>query len=112
MRSSAKRTRDFSFISWIKSQPCVVCEKHSLHLFAKRFSPSQAHHAGHRGLSQRADDRTCIPLCWTHHDRNSPHSVHTLGRKFWQFYRLDRAEVIAEMNRRYELETGTEEIAA
>ena len=105
MRSSAHRIRDFAFISWIKSQPCVVCEKHSFNLFTKRFAPSQAHHAGHRGLSQLADDRTCIPLCWTHHDRNSPHSIHSLGRNFWRVYSLDRNAIIEEMNARYELET-------
>lgn len=104
MRSAAKRERDWAFISWIKRQACIVCEMHSFKLFTQRFNPSQAHHAGHRGLSQRADDRTCIPLCWTHHDRNSPHSIHTLGRKFWEFYQLDRAQVIEEMQRRYELE--------
>jgi hypothetical protein len=26
-----------------------------------------AHHAGARGLGQRADDRTAIPLCRRHH---------------------------------------------
>jgi hypothetical protein len=108
MRSSAHRIRDWAYLSWIKRQVCIVCEKHAINvgnLFTRKFSPSQAHHAGHRGLSQRADDRTCIPLCWTHHDRNSPHSVHTLGRKFWQFYSIDRQAIIEEMNRRYELET-------
>jgi hypothetical protein len=104
MRSAAYRIRDWLYISWIKSQPCIVCEKHAFNLFTKRFSPSQAHHAGYRGLSQRADDRTCIPLCWTHHDRNSPHSIHTLGRKFWEFYQLDRQATIEEMQRRYAME--------
>jgi hypothetical protein len=27
----------------------------------------QAHHAGDRGLGQRAHDRTAIPLCLLHH---------------------------------------------
>ena len=39
-----------------------------------------AHHAGQRGLSQRASDSTAIPLCWRHHDRGSSLSIHTLGK--------------------------------
>lgn len=29
--------------------------------------PLQAHHAGSRGVGQRAPDDTCIPLCRRHH---------------------------------------------
>ncbi len=28
---------------------------------------TEAHHAGERGLSQRAHDWTCVPLCMLHH---------------------------------------------
>lgn len=99
-----KQRRDFIYLSWIASQPCVVCELQRV----AQFNRSYAHHAGQRGLSQRAPDRTAIPLCWRHHDRNSSSSVHTLGKEFWKRYRLDRVEIIRELNERYELETDRE----
>jgi hypothetical protein len=109
MRSQTRKNEDPAYKAWIRTQPCVVCVAHALYLFLKRGRPSEAHHAGQRGLSQKADDRTCIPLCWTHHDRRSPHSVHSLGKNFWTFYRLNRSEIIEEMNRRYEFERETEQ---
>ena len=45
-------------------------------------------------------------LCWRHHDRLSSISIHTLGKRFWEVYRLERGAVIAELQTRYELETG------
>jgi hypothetical protein len=102
MTRYAQRPRDFAFMSWIKSQQCAVCEK----LRLINFGSIYAHHAGAHGLSQKSSDRTCIPLCWRHHDRGSSQSIHTLGKRFWVVYGLDRAALIAELNRRYDEETG------
>jgi len=102
MTRYSQRPRDFAFMSWIKCQQCAVCEK----LRLINFGTVYAHHAGQRGTGQKADDRTCIPLCWRHHDRGSSSSIHTLGKRFWGTYGLDRAALIAEYNERYELETG------
>lgn len=96
----SSRPRDFLFMSWVRAQPCIVCERqHSPHL-----TRTYAHHAGQRAFARKADDRTCIPLCWKHHDRLSPVSIHTLGVRFWSVYELDRNQVIAEINERYEQE--------
>jgi hypothetical protein len=97
-----QRPRDFSYMAWITLQTCCVCEsQHS-----PQFSKSYAHHAGPRGLSQKSPDRTCIPLCWRHHDRNSTASIHSLGKRFWGVYGLDRNALIREYNERYESECG------
>lgn len=102
MTAYAKRPRDFAYLAWVASQQCIVCEsQHKLQL-----SRSYAHHAGQRGLGRRADDRTAIPLCWRHHDRLSSISIHALGKRFWEVYRLERGAVIAELQTRYEIETG------
>jgi hypothetical protein len=102
MNSYKQRSRDFAYLWWIKTQPCCVCEaQHHPHL-----TTTYAHHAGARGLGQKADDRTAIPLCWRHHDRGSSASIHTLGKWFWGRYGLDRNAVIAELQARYEGETG------
>ena len=107
MRTSAKRPRDFAYLSWIVSQQCIVCEsQHTL-----QTGRTYAHHAGQRGLSQRASDSTAIPLCWRHHDRGSSLSIHTLGKLFWTVYRMERGKVIAELQERYRNETGWREAA-
>jgi hypothetical protein len=98
----SKRPRDWAYMSFIKSQQCCVCEK----LRLINFGRIEAHHAGPRGLSQKSPDRTCIPLCWRHHDRNSTASIHSLGKRFWLVYGLDRNALIREYNERYESECG------
>jgi hypothetical protein len=45
----------------------------------------QAHHAGERGLGQKADDSTCIPLCFAHH-----HDWHRAGGMFAGWSRAER----------------------
>jgi len=96
---------DEAFKSWVRSQHCIVCELLRLPI---TFGRTECHHAGHRGLGQSADDKTCIPLCWRHHSRNSSVSVHTLGKLFWARFKLDRFAVIAEVRRRYFMEKGGE----
>ncbi len=48
--------------------------------------PVQAHHAGERGLGQRAHDRTCIPLCLKHHQ-----AWHDSGKPFAGWTKEERA---------------------
>jgi len=102
MNTYKQRPRDFSYMSFIKSQQCCACEK----LRLLNFGTIYAHHAGPHGLSQKSPDRTCIPLCWRHHDRNSTASIHTLGKRFWLVYGLDRNALIEELNARYDSECG------
>jgi hypothetical protein len=102
MTSYKQRPRDFAYMAWIRGLQCCVCEK----LRLINFGTIYAHHAGQRAFGRKADDRTSIPLCWRHHDRGSSTSIHTLGKRFWVVYGLDRAELIREYNERYEAETG------
>lgn len=107
MTAYSQRPRDVAYMLWIKTQQCVACEALRLISFGRIY----AHHAGPHGLAQKAPDRTCIPLCWRHHDRGSPASIHSLGKRFWGRYGLDRGAVIADLNQRYENETGWREAA-
>lgn len=102
MSNYKDRPRDFPYMAFIRNQQCIVCE--SQH--KPNFGSTYAHHAGPRAFGRKAEDRTCIPLCWRHHDRSSSLSIHTLGKRFWAVYKLDRAAVVAELHERYELETG------
>jgi hypothetical protein len=109
MRKRQASPPDPTYLAWVRCQSCIICEL--LGLFPRTFRKCEAHHAGPRGLGQTADDHTAIPLCWRHHDRNSPVSIHTLGVKFWGRFKLDRFAVIAEVRRRYLVEHG-EDLAA
>lgn len=58
------RLRDRDFMVWVKGQPCCAA---GLEGGTGCEGEVQAHHAGRRGMSQKAEDRTCIPLCRRHH---------------------------------------------
>ena len=59
--SYARRPRDLVFMRWARRQPCAARE------LGGCSGHVQADHAGHRGLGQKAVDRSCIALCETHH---------------------------------------------
>lgn len=71
----AARTPDAeaqAFVAWVRTRQCrvwwmvhhgeVVCG-----VWTECLGVIHAHHAGERGLGQKADDWTCIPLCARHH---------------------------------------------
>jgi hypothetical protein len=59
---AVERERFFDFMWFVKLQPCLLRE------LGDCEGAIQADHAGlDRGLSQKADDRTCIPMCDKHH---------------------------------------------
>ena len=93
---------DEPYKSWIRLLPCVVC-------FTWRFRIAgysgmvECAHVGERGLGQKCHDRQTLPLCVFHH-RTGPHSAHAIGKRFWGYWKLDRFELIADHNRRYERE--------
>lgn len=53
---------DGNYIAWVKQQPCCARGRGD-----ECSGVIEAHHAGRKGLSQKAHDRTCIPLCVRHH---------------------------------------------
>lgn len=61
--SYRRRPRDLDRMRWIKRQPCAARGVVDT-LCCGRV---EADHAGERGLGQKADDDTCIPLCQQHH---------------------------------------------
>ena len=85
--------RDSAYLAWLRKLPCIVCGK-------QRFV--EAAHVGERGLGQKCPDRQALPLCSWHH-RMGPESQHVLGRNFFQKHGLNRFNLIAEYNRKYEL---------
>lgn len=52
---------DRPYVLWVKHQPCLLAGSGGCD------GPVHAHHAGERGLGQKAGDDTCVPLCMLHH---------------------------------------------
>ena len=83
-----------AYWDWVREQPCAVCRS--------RFRVEAAH-VGMRGLAQKCNGFEVIPLCRWHHGRGFPESHHTLGKRFWGYFGLDRYEVIGRYQRLYGL---------
>lgn len=68
-----KRIRDREHLSFVASQPCLICGRR----------PAQAHHlrfAQRRGMGLKVSDEYTVPVCNTHHD-----DIHRTGdeRAWW-----------------------------
>ena len=100
--SGRQPARDEDYRRWNGALPCIVC---SLPNRGQQQYPTEAAHVGDRGLRQKSSDRETISLCAWHH-RIGPESHHVLGRNFWTRWGIDRDRLIAEFNRRYEMELG------
>lgn len=90
------RILDPKFLKFVRTQPCSVpgCKS--------EFKVIEASHVGIRGLGQKCSDRESLPLCAAHHTWGVL-SHHRLGKSFWRVHRLNRAALIVELNRLYEI---------
>lgn len=86
------RKGDRNYLRWLTTQPCAVCG-------AMGTDPA---HVGERGMGEKCPDREAIPLCPRHHRRQFPQSHHSLGKGFWLFHELDKAEQIKKYNDLYD----------
>ena len=102
--------RDCIYLRFIRTLPCVVCATWALKI-PGYYGWVEAAHVGERGLGQKCPDQETLPLCVWHH-RAGPKSVHVLGRKFWEFWKLDRFKLIAEHVERFQKEHEKDENAA
>lgn len=92
------RKRDKARLAWIHTLPCAICERAGLN----QTTISEAAHLGKRGLGQRPPDDTAVPLCWTHHARQSRESVHSLGKAFWEKWGVTAEELIRQYQKMFE----------
>ena len=60
----ARRVRDFDFMGWVKTQPCLLAGVADA---GPCSGVTEADHAGDRGMGQKSSDNTCVPLCSEHH---------------------------------------------
>jgi hypothetical protein len=75
-----RRERDVPYMLWVKRQPCMlrqICPHPSMPVgFATTPCEGrvEADHMGARGTGQKADDRTCVPMCRRHHSERHAHA--------------------------------------
>ncbi len=99
---------DLDYVFWIKMRPCAAqliegCGD------CNPVWPCDGHHAGQRGLGQRAHDHTCVPLCRLHH--TAWHDAHPPFRGWNANKRREwSAVVIAENRELYLLVRGPNSI--
>lgn len=90
------RRPDKDYLAFIHTQPCICKNSNCSGVI-------HAHHAGLRGLGQKASDDTALPLCSFHH-LESPLSIHRYGKNFWEFWELDKEVEIARLQALYAAE--------
>lgn len=59
---------------WTKRQPCIVRHMPPSDVRTLCLGPVEADHMGARGMGQKADDSTCVPMCQGHHRERHDHA--------------------------------------
>ncbi len=60
----ARRVRDVDYMRSVRGLPCMLS---GVARAGVCNGDVEADHAGDRGVGQKADDKTCIPMCRKHH---------------------------------------------
>lgn len=93
--SSVRRgpPRDEAYKDWIRTLPCVACGIHGR---------SEAAHTGiDGGMSMKASDYSCVPLCADCH-RQAPGAYHRVGKRaFERASGVCFAETVARLEREW-----------
>jgi hypothetical protein len=86
--------RDQAYLAWIREMPCIACGVEGR---------SEAAHTGtDGGMSQKASDYSCVPLCADCH-RQAPGAYHRAGKgTFEQRHGLCLGRVVAQLNRQWQ----------
>jgi hypothetical protein len=67
------RERAFGYMTWVRSQPCVLWSMRGSIAVAAGVTatpcggPTEADHAGDRGIGRKSKDGETIPICKQHH---------------------------------------------
>lgn len=84
----SKPVRDPEYLRFVKRLPCAVC--------CKTWGVDPCH-TGPHGISQKASDLLCIPLCRVHHQEYD-----SAPREFATKHGLDVPALITKLNGLYE----------
>ena len=93
--------RDERYKAFLRGFPCVGC--------GTMRKAREAAHIGPHGLSQKASDLDCLPMCGECH-RSGPQALHKIGPvKFQEKRGIDFAALARIFRRFYRLKHGTPE---
>src|SRR6185369_14296789 len=101
-RASVLRTgpaRDPKYRAFVRTWTCVVC-RITAEMGSLFHCRVEAAHTGPHGISQKASDHTCVPLCRKHHTELD----HQIGKAFWKKYGLNRTAIISQLRAQYAAE--------
>lgn len=94
--------RDAAFITWLHTQPCVVCGA----CLAYGFDRIEA---AHLESVRYGDVENAVSLCGSRHHRDGKFSLHQLGRqKFERRWKLDLQAQAVRLYATYLRETGND----
>lgn len=103
----ASRERDTEYMRFVKTLTCAASSAtwaampwHIDPVHVRCRGPIEADHMGARGVGRKADDRTCVPMCQSHHRDRTDHAglfKHATKDQL----RTWRAQVIAETQAAY-----------
>src|ERR1051325_8768537 len=86
--------RDTRYRAWIRTLPCAVC--------GSKWRVEAAHTGSDGGMSQKASDYSCVPLCrYCHTGRRG--AYHQIGkREFERRYGINLTEFVRALNLKWE----------
>ena len=83
--------RDEDYKAWVRTLPCPACG-------VERRSEA-AHTGSDGGMSLKASDHSCVPLCSDCHTQ-APGAYHRVGRRaFERRHGISLAAIVAQLNR-------------
>ena len=98
IRRYVKPLKDSAYLRFIRRFPCVSCGS------SRRV---EAAHIGPRGLGERTDDCSALPICFTCH-QDGKDALHKIGPERFQIvHGIEFSSLQAMFNRFYFLKTGT-----
>lgn len=119
-----RKNADPAYLDWIRTLPCLACIAEIVPLdqeeplgaclagiiawgqLPNKCGRTEAAHVGQRAFGRKGADREAIPLGRGHHQRAGsggwPDSHHRMGKKFWEYHKINRDMVIAELQKLYE----------
>lgn len=93
--------RDARYGAWIRTLACVAC--------GRRSQVEAAHTGSDRGMSQKASDYSCVPLCFNCHTGGND-AFHRLGKEaFERKHGIDCATVVRALNAAYRRQRESQE---
>ena len=83
-------SRDSRYRAWIRTLPCATC--------GSRWQIEAAHTGSEGGMSQKASDYSCVPLCRKCHTAGSS-AYHRIGKhEFERKWGVDFVDLVRALN--------------